>query len=170
MTTAAVTGHRPSHLGPGGYSQATAGRLLRLAMDVLREFQPDTVITGMALGWDTAIAQACVLLQIPFDAYVPCEGHESVWPEASQKVYRELLTKARTVKIVTGGGYEAWKMHSRNVAMVDRLTGPTDFLLALWDEQHQSGGTYKCVQYAERAKVQVYNVWPVWVERYAGTR
>jgi hypothetical protein len=67
----AVTGHRPKDLG--GYSDAAFVKLVAFAKNNLGKWQPriEYVITGMAQGWDQAVAQACVELGLPFHAYVP---------------------------------------------------------------------------------------------------
>jgi len=53
----AVTGHRPEKLG--GYGPAVAERLFNLASSELQGLRPEYVLTGMAIGWDQAVADAC---------------------------------------------------------------------------------------------------------------
>ena len=71
----AATGHRPDKLG--GYGSIVADRLFHLAYETLEELAPTLVISGMALGWDMAVAEAAFCLDIPFHAYRPFEGQES---------------------------------------------------------------------------------------------
>ena len=52
----AATGHRPGKLG--GHRQPVYDALRELAEEYFSEENPSLVITGMALGWDIAIAQA----------------------------------------------------------------------------------------------------------------
>ena len=47
------TGHRPNKLG--GYTQAAQLKLYNVAVEVLEELKPTTVISGMAIGWDQAV-------------------------------------------------------------------------------------------------------------------
>ncbi|MBD2505253.1 hypothetical protein H6G83_32415 [Anabaena azotica FACHB-119] len=54
MNIIAATGHRPTKLG--GYSPAVLSRLTDLATAYFERISPTQVISGMALGWDTAIA------------------------------------------------------------------------------------------------------------------
>ena len=54
----AGTGHRPNKLG--GYDDDIYQRLVTLAMTYLEETRPKRVISGMALGWDQALAEAAV--------------------------------------------------------------------------------------------------------------
>ena len=122
----------------------------------LKRVKPATVISGMALGWDQALAQAALNLDIPYYAYIPFNGQESKWPVNSQDVYRFLLNKADHIVECSEPGYAVWKMQHRNECMVK----DADVVLALWNGS--SGGTANCVDYAEKVKKQVVNLWPVY--------
>lgn len=151
----AATGHRPDKLG--GYGPEVSARLTRFAEAYLDLFfRPSSVITGMALGWDTAWAQAAARLRIPFIAAVPFEGQECRWPLGSQQLYRALLEKAKEVVVVSPGGYDPAKMQIRNQWMVDHA----DLVVALWNGS--SGGTANCVRYAESQGKPIDNVWSAW--------
>lgn len=154
MSVTSFTGHRPDKLG--GYSPAVTDRLIALGERALRDLGVTEAIVGMALGWDMAVAQAAINLQIPFVAAVPFEGQESRWPDASQLRFRELLAQAARVVIVSSGGYSPRKMHTRNEWMVDN----SQRLVALHDGS--SGGTGSCVKYARSRRVEVCNMWPFW--------
>lgn len=165
----AGTGHRPDKIvsdGRNAYDDAVALGLMQFVRRCLRRLKPTRVISGMALGWDQALAAAAVWEEIPFDAYVPFAGQESRWPASSQRRYRELLAKAADVVICSPGGYHPGKMQHRNERMVDMC----DVLLALWNGT--PGGTANCVAYAERSikegrALTVHNVWSAW-ERSRG--
>lgn len=146
-----VTGHRPGKLG--GHTRETWQQTRVLARRVLRELSPDAVLTGVALGWDLAIASACDNLGVPFTAAVPFVGQESRWPPRAQDLYASLLSKASKVVVVTGGGYAPWKMQRRNEWIVDNC----DLLAALWDGS--PGGTANCVGYANAVRRPVRNFW-----------
>ncbi len=152
----AGTGHRPPKLG--GYGEQVHIELVTLATEQIKALKPDLVISGMALGWDQAIARASMLLKIPFDAYVPFEGQERMWPRTSQENFTWLLARARRVLYVCPPGYAAWKMQARNEAMVDDC----DRLLALWDGS--AGGTANCVRYAQSKGKEIVNCWQQWKE------
>lgn len=156
--TLAGTGHRPQKLG--GFSDATAGRLRDLALALLAREKPDRVISGMALGWDTALALAALDRGIPLVAAIPFEGQERKWPPEAQATFRDILSRAAEVCIVSPGCYAPWKMQVRNEWMVDRATR----VAALWDGT--GGGTGNCVQYATKRQVEVINLWSTWT-RYA---
>lgn len=156
MKKLTVTGHRPDQLG--GYNHDTHLALLETARQSLVKLDPELVITGMALGWDQAIAEAAIELNIPFIAAVPFIGQEQAWKAIKvRERYREILKHAQEVKIVSEGGYHPYKMIVRNNWMVDQL-GSDDGILALWNGR-QEGGTYACIQYARSQGFTFYNVW-----------
>lgn len=150
MSVIAATGHRPNKLG--GYGEAAADRLFRLAKWYLNDTMPDRVISGMALGWDQAFARAAAHLRIPFTAAVPFRGQDGTWPPASRAAYSTLLALADAVVVVSDGGYSGRKMMLRNQWMVDNC----DVLCAVWDGS--AGGTSACVGYAKRAGRVVDNI------------
>lgn len=157
----AGTGHRPDKITMGGrnaYDAAVHARLVELAVAVLKQPRPKVVISGMALGWDTALADAAVELDIDLWAYIPFIGQEKRWPEASQAHYTRLLTLAEKVVVCSEGGYAAWKMQVRNKRMVDDC----DRLLALWNGS--DGGTANCVRYARERGRKIVNLWPSWMK------
>lgn len=149
----AATGHRLKRLG--GYDQHTKDKVYRVAHDALEVLSPTTVISGMALGWDMAVAQAALDLKIQLFAYVPFEGQEKMWPVESQIYYRMLVDRAAARKVCSTGGYAAYKMHIRNEKMIN----DADEVLALWDGV-KGGGTYAAVQYARGKQKRIHNVWP----------
>lgn len=157
----AVTGHRPDRLGPGGYKEETLFELAQLASAELQALKSvDWVHTGMALGWDTAMALACVDLGIEYTAAIPFPGQERMWPASSQGLYRSLLEQAARIEYVS-----TWEeaqasigaaMHKRNQWMVDHC----DTVLALFGGT--PGGTAGCVDYAKKAGKPVINCWSKW--------
>jgi len=156
--TIAVTGHRPDKLL--GYSASSAATLCRFAQDILRDINPYRVFTGMALGWDTSIAEAAIHLSIPFTAVIPFAGQEKRWEDTSQLHYIDLLAKADKIVTVSDGGFAAWKLHKRNQYLVDH----TDILVALWNGS--ASGTGYTVGYARETGKPVVNVWEEW-RKYA---
>lgn len=150
MTIIAGTGHRLNKL----VAHASRSELSGFAVMVLTsKFKPTRVISGMALGWDMALAEAALGLGIPLVAAVPFKGQESVWPQDAQRRYAALLGLAAEVVYVCKPGYEAWKYQRRNEWMTDRC----DVLLALWNGT--PGGTANCVRYAQKKGKKIVNVW-----------
>lgn len=152
----AGTGHRPDKLG--GYNNAVLKRLTDLARAYLKRETPDFVISGMALGWDTALAVAAIELDLKLIAAVPFKGQESRWQKVDRDTYQHILTQCHLVEIVCSGGYSAEKMQTRNAWMVDNC----NILAALWDGT--KGGTGNCLEYARKQKVETHNLWKSWVK------
>lgn len=148
------TGHRPDKLG--GYTKEAAAKLRVVATSALLQHKPETVISGMALGWDTALAQAAISLNIPLIAAIPFEGQESRWPKESQDMFNRILAKASSNKFVCGPGCAVWKMQKRNEGMVDN----SDAVLAIWNGTND--GTASCIKRAEEVRKPVYNQWEMY--------
>ena len=113
-----VTGHR---LGSrlGGYGKDVYSKLLNVSTNyLLSGYKPNKVITGMALGFDQSIADACIILGIPFVAAIPFMGQEEKWPKESKDKYYKLLSYADDIVYVSGG-YSGSVMQKRNEWMVD---------------------------------------------------
>ena len=158
----AGTGHRPEKIQIGdanAYDPRVAVHLREFACEHLMSLQADEVISGMALGWDTALAEAARDMDIQYHAYIPFRGQEDRWPATAQDRYRKLLNDASSVVVVNSGGYATWKMHARNAAMVDNASR----ILALYSGSR--GGTAACVRLAKKRGVPVTNVWEAWIER-----
>lgn len=145
------TGHRPNKLG--GYGRPVLDRLIAVAHAWLEANRPDVVISGMALGWDQALAVAAIRLKIPTHAYIPCVGQESMWPEKSQKFYHKILERCAFQRTVHPDTFTPVCMQWRNEAMVDAA----DTVLALWDGS--PGGTGNCIRYAKQKKKPIVNLW-----------
>lgn len=166
--TYGFTGHRPPKLG--GYGKEAQQKLYNFAHHTLQQklklcdpsvgYIEDEAIVGMAQGWDMAVASACSILNVPYIAAIPYPGQELVWPDEYTRVlYRSLLGTAKRVIYVSNstGGNAARALQLRNQWIVDH----SEKIIALWDEV-ESGGTWNCVKYAWRQKVEVINVWKDW--------
>jgi len=157
MSVVAATGHRLAKLG--GYSDEVYQDLVRLAVESIPK-NTERVISGMAIGWDQAVAEAAIAKGIPLVAAVPFIGQEKIWPTNSQKKYLDILDRADKIEVVSDGGYAAWKLAQRNIYMV----GNCGLLLALWDGS--SGGTMNCIKYCEKSfpRKPIINLWEKWRE------
>lgn len=158
----AGTGHRPQKLQSSWsqYESLTLPRLTLLAEKALLREKPVLVISGMALGWDTAIAQAAINLEIPLVAAVPCLNHALKWNEVQQATWQRIIDKAIAVHC-PNVPYTPAAMQIRNEWMCDRANR----ILALWDGS--SGGTANCLKYAKKKGVEIKNLWTSW-EKYKG--
>ena len=155
----AATGHRPNKLG--GYGEHVDAALRTMARHELMAREPRGVVSGMALGWDMAWAEAALTLSIPVCAAIPTAGQESVWPASSQERYRSILAQCAKIVIVSEGGYAAWKMQKRNEWIADKATR----IVALWNGS--PGGTANCIAYASKIGRPVDNLWNLWTAVYA---
>lgn len=146
----AITGHRPDKLGYDyNLTSPLIKKIERRIIAVFKEYTPETVITGMALGIDTLAALICINMGIPFIAAIPCKNQWSKWPESSRVLYEKILSNALCTKhMVSEEYYTHYCMEVRNRWMVNQLWHPDDRLLAIWDGS--SGGTANCVKYAEK--------------------
>lgn len=162
----AGTGHRPDKLG--GYAPHLERATYAMALTGLYETRPEWVISGMALGWDMALAEAADTMGIPFTAAIPFRGQDRFWNEKDQDRYHRLLGRASEVKIVTHfdpldaltAADVGAAMQRRNVWMVNNA----DLVLALWDGSN--GGTRNCIRFADQAGVPVLNLWEsFWINR-----
>lgn len=156
----AGTGHRIDKLIQKFPFPDLEERLYLFARDVLRDYRASEVISGMALGWDQAIARAAISLDIPLTAACPFKGQERLWNGRQQAAYRDLLTKATRVIYVCNHGLNI-AFQERNEWMVDRC----QMLLALYDGT--PGGTANCIEYANRWGGRIDNRWREWEERCA---
>lgn len=147
------TGHRPTKLG--GYSVKAFNDLIFFAEKWLKEnkIKATGVISGMALGWDQALAIAAIRNGINLTCAIPFKGQELAWPSDSQKLFNRILDKSQEIFYVSKGSYSPSKMQIRNKWMVDR----SDLVLAMWDGS--SGGTANCIKYAEGKNKTVINLY-----------
>src|SRR3546814_16343192 len=112
-----ATGHRPGKLG--GYGEDVWARLRKGARSFLeRERNATAAISGMALGWDTALALAALDLGVPLTAAVPFSGLEKSWPAASQRRSLSIMERDVALANFCPGGFAAHKMKTRNEWMV----------------------------------------------------
>jgi ribonuclease HI len=99
----AVTGHRPPELGGYGDNPVSRGVRERLTeiLSAKKTLHPDAVVlTGLGLGAEQLAAEAAAEARLPYVAVLAFPDQESVWPEASQRSFRELLERAeRTVQL-----------------------------------------------------------------------
>ena len=153
-----VTGHRPPKLC--GYSTKCRDKLFEFAVEILDNMEPELVYTGMALGWDQAIADACRWNGIAYKAVIPFKGFESRWPDFSKEIYYRLLEDSdEVIYIHDTFEYDPEFMIDRNIYMVDH----SKLLLALYNGDKE-GGTYNTFKYALSTGIEIKNVWSAWLD------
>lgn len=150
------TGHRPNSL-PCGYDE-THWWALSIKSDIdkfLSNNDAKHIISGMALGFDTWLAEAAMKFRIPLHCYLPFEGQESKWPQHAKKRYNYIVSSAKHVNITSDGGYSVKAMLDRNMDMIDK----SDLVLALCDFKKSHSGTHHAINYAEKQDKKVVNLW-----------
>lgn len=153
----AGTGHRLQ----GVYHGRTKRELRWYARESIVAWQPDLVISGMALGWDQAVALAAIDLGLPFMAILPFEGMESRWEPDTRAEFKWIRERAAS-ELVMRPAYCPESYDERNEAMVDRA----DVMLALWDGR-KGGGTFNCLRYAVGQRKRIVQLWQGWQDRSA---
>jgi uncharacterized phage-like protein YoqJ len=145
------TGHRPKSLG-SSYPQVI-GRLNKLAYWYLMKEKPDKVVSGMALGWDMAIATICQKENIPYIAAIPFPQQADVWPAHYKEHWEFLKSRAERV-IMVDDHYSPKALFKRNEVIVDESTG----IAALFNGIPK-GGTFHCLEYARLKGKTVTNLY-----------
>lgn len=145
----AGTGHRPKDILE---SSETVG--LKTRVKLKKSPKIDTVITGMAEGFDIILGIEARDLGLKVIAARPWSGHYV--SEPWQELYDEIIDYASEVVVVTEADtYPGhWCMHKRNEYMVDHA----DVVLAYWNGK-ESGGTFACREYAKKKKKPVTNIY-----------
>ena len=108
----------------------------------------EVAISGMAAGWDTIFARACLHYKIPLHCYVPYEGQKP-----TSEFFDEILDKAALIKICSR------RYHTR--CFLDRddcMVNDSNIIIACWDGR-KKGGTYYTVNKAVDNKKLVVNLW-----------
>jgi uncharacterized phage-like protein YoqJ len=158
------TGHRPNKI-PNGYNRNNPNRIniRKSCYDFIIKAVElggiNTVISGMALGFDQDLAHAALDIKkakggdyIHIIAAVPFRGQELLWQRRDQELYQRMLLAVDAVMCVSEPGYAGWKMQKRNEWMVDMSQEG----IALWDGT--KGGTYNCLKYAKSKNIRVHNL------------
>jgi hypothetical protein len=114
-------GARPDEMG--GYGVDNFANMVGFAVELIPQYNPTKIITGMSLGWEQALAYAAVELGIPFVAALPFLDQENVWPDKSQFFYRALLGKAFQIKRISTGRFDSKKFWERDRWVVDNSDG-----------------------------------------------
>ena len=156
--TVCTAGHRPHGipgLDGGREHYNTWNTLAKLVEAWIAQHQPGTVITGMARGWDTIVAEAAIRYSIPLVCAIPFPGQIDKWPSLDKEIWARIIRyshkcgKVHTISPV----YLSTVHQTRNQWMVDRA----DAVLALWSGK--PSGTANCVKYAQSQGKPVINFW-----------
>lgn len=111
----------------------------------------------MAIGFDQLVACACLQEKIPYEAIVPFNGQEKLWPKNIQEGYSVLIEQAEKKVVVSSGDYAAWKMHARNGYLVNN----SDVIVAYLNPTENKGGTASCAKLANSKNKLLINIFPI---------
>lgn len=151
----AGTGHRPKYC-PCKYKEnhPWLTKLKYRLIDKIKSDEPELIISGMAIGWDTWLAKAALYMGIPLHAYVPFPESSSHWPKKSRETFDSILEAANEVYYISDS-YSPEVFLTRDLAMVKNA----DIMWALWNPEIESGGTYATIQMAKKEDKDIYNFW-----------
>lgn len=164
LTTLGFSGHRPQKLGGYPKYEEYLPHLVALAKGCIDRFGDGNsvqVITGMALGWDTAAGLAAIEMELPLIAALPCYDYQKSWPKSTDRDrYHYILSHCHTIWIGSQGGYSYQGLINRN----ELIVANSNKVIFLWDK-NPKGGTYNCWNYAQSINRQPFNVWGSWFKK-----
>ena len=164
----AITGHRPTRFR-FGYNEnhplckEIKERLFEQFQMLHDRENVQTFFVGGALGVDMWAGEQLLALKeksgyenIEIIVAIPFVGHDSKWPEQSQKRLKSLIQKATNCIVVSQEANTA-SYKKRNYYMVDHA----DFLVGVFDNAKQMrSGTAQTVNYALRQGKQIILIHP----------
>lgn len=149
-----TSGHRA--LGEASFPKSAYNAIYEKTKSIFQELKPSRMITGMAVGWDTLVADLCVEMNIPFICALPFNGQEAYWSAYDRKHYNDLLAKAEKIEVINRAGWANWKYQTRNVWIVDH----SDKMLFCYDGGIASG-TKNCYDYAVKSGKEIVRINPL---------
>ena len=148
-----ITGHQPFLLG--GYDDAAANKLKQFAYNWLNKNKPKEVVSGLAAGWDTAVADAAVMAKIPLISALAYKGQADHWPEDARSKQDQLIKNSEYVYI-----HADEKEHGCYSKRDHWVLERSDVILALWSGV--DGGTARAIAKASKMEKLVINLWNKW--------
>ena len=157
----AYSGHRPKKLPKEfGYNLDNKywSEVKNIIKNDIKYLKPDNIYCGMALGFDSIVAEAIIELKkekydINFIAGISFEGQENNWVQESKNKYRQYLQFADDI-IILNKQYTKSCMFERNKLMIDNA----DILIAFTDTIE--GGTGHAIKLAKSKGIKVYIISP----------
>ena len=157
----AYSGRRPKNLPKEfGYNLNNKywSELKNIIKNDIKHLKPDNIYCGMALGFDSIVAEAIIELKkegfnVNFIVCIPFEGQSNAWPDKSKKRYEEYLQYADN-SIILNKEYTKSCMFERNKLMIDNA----DILIAFTDTI--DGGTGHAIKLAKSKGIKVYTISP----------
>lgn len=152
-----VTGHRDVEQQPGellGFA--------RLSVALMQQRGATEIITGMARGWDLAVARAAHDAGVPYCAAIPFASQPDRWPEHERVEWAQAVNRAARMVVIGTSALNVF-LERRNCWIVNN----SDELWSLWSGR--SGGTAHCVLYAGQMGATIRPLWEPWL-RYRAER
>jgi uncharacterized phage-like protein YoqJ len=157
------TGHRPKYYVSYDdyYSSLFVLRDSIAKVVEENEIDVDLIISGMALGFDTALAMYAIEKKIPLHAYIPFVGQEYRWSSETQSTYRSLIQGAEKVYVSvdhhpTEYRQVAAALHKRNSDMLKT----TDLCFTFHRPDITTGGTVDAIKKAKANSIYTVPIWP----------
>lgn len=159
------TGHRPKNYVEYKHYEESLHVLKNSIAKVVeeKEIEVSHVISGLALGFDTALAMYANENNIPLHAYIPFIGQEYMWSTNMQNTYQTLIKSAERIHIAHSKNIPDSRrnivsaLHQRNTAMLEN----TDLCLTFHRRDITTGGTVDAIK---KAKANCIFTIPVWTE------
>jgi uncharacterized phage-like protein YoqJ len=156
------TGHRPKlYVEYSDYYESLSVMQKSIEAVISKyEIKLDVVISGMALGFDTALAMYAVSNNIPLHIYSPFIGQEYSWSDDYIGTYTALVKQAERVHFSTNR-YPANKgaainaLYKRNADMLQSA----EVCLTFKRPEVDSGGTVSAIKKAKEMKIITVPVW-----------
>lgn len=165
MTIVAGTGHRGDKL-IGGWEQYPHNLkpLIRLLELMLEYYNISETHSGMALGYDTALALATLNTGRKLHCQIPYANFDHRWRKDSREQYEAIVQKADYVNFVNPDsvfsyGEACYWLEERNKVLVHSAP----LIFALWNGG--KGGTRNCLDYAHSQSKEIVNLWDLYYNR-----
>jgi uncharacterized phage-like protein YoqJ len=131
-------------------------QLVHMLQTWLERYPVKEVFSSLALGFETALAEAALKCHIPFHAVLPFEHLPDKWSSEHKQRFQNLLGKASTTYVVSPGPYQPWKQGKALMYNLSRC----DLVLTLWDEKEKhTKATLKAVEKAQKEMIPMWDHW-----------
>lgn len=146
-----VTGHRDVEQEPGELLA-----FARLSVALMVRNGVTEIITGMARGWDLAIARAAFDHGVPYIGAIPFPQQPDKWTKADQEDWAVAVQRASRIEVAGNLPLNGF-YHRRNIWIVDEC----DELWSFWNGS--PGGTAHCTLYANDTSRIIRPLWEPWL-------
>lgn len=138
----ALTGHRRGAFSPEQWwwVHDTLGEVMARLHE---QHGTEVAISGMALGADTAWAQAALAAQVRLWAYLPFEAQTERWQQSDRRVWRGLRSLAAR-EVVLAEDFDVRLLHARDYLMIR----DADLVVAVHLPHKRTGGTVSAIRKA----------------------